>query len=119
MSEPKRNSTYGSEHKASVIAVELKAEKEASKDNKLPRGKMKKRLVEAGLISNVSTTKLKGDEKRLYKYVSSIVVGQETVAVPCTTNREATLQRTRLRDKSDMKTKKVVDAPGADDGGWS
>jgi len=117
MSEKKSCEVYGPHHKATKIGLELKAEKEASKDNKLPKGALKKRLVKEELISNVSNTDhLKGEERNVYVYVGRIVGGKINVAKPCSTNRKLMLQRTRRRGKSNMK--ELVDAPGGDDGGW-
>ena len=118
MSEQKRCTKYDPGHKVAQAAQTLLAEKNASENKKLPYGRTKRFLVDEELISNVKNTDdLKGEEKRVYTYVSSIVSGKHSVAKPCSTNRKLMLQRTRRRGKSNMK--EFVDAPGGDDGGWS
>ena len=116
MSEEKRNTTYTADSEVAQAAQTLLHEKEAREDKTLPRGRTKRFLVDERLISNVPIKNLSVEENRIYYYVCSIVNENRTAAEPCSTNRSAEYMRTRRRDTNDMK--KVVDAPGGDDGGW-
>ena len=105
---------YGPNHAATKLALKLQAKKEASKNNKLPYGYMKKALVEAKLVDDISTTSLKGEQRSAYEYVCKIVTKKRSVAKPCKNTRTAKKCREFVRRKADIK--KIVEAPGGDDG---
>ena len=114
MSEEKRNMVYGPNHAATKLALKLQAKKEASKNNKLPHGYVKKALVEAKLIDDIARSELNAKQANVYRYVTTIVTKRKSVAKPCKNTRTAKKCREFVRRKADIK--KIVEAPGGDDG---
>ena len=114
MSEEKQNMVYGPNHAATKLALKLRAKKEASKNNKLPHGYVKEALVEAKLIDDIARSELNAKQANVYRYVTTIVTKRKSVAKPCKNTRTAKKCREFVRRKADIK--KIVEAPGGDDG---